>query len=206
MEHLENKRLNQALISTGVPWHHGHDYETGNLGFGYLYYSLVRILRPRQILCIGSGDGFVPMCLAHGVQANQYGKVHIVEPGYYNEDAWVDRKVVKMRFKFVGVDPKFIRHYKMTNKEFFKRVDFKIDLLFIDGAIDQENVEFDFYKIGARVNKGGYILLHDIDHSENELLEAVYRKNLFELIKESKDYEYLSIMSSGGLGIIRKLI
>ncbi len=166
----------------------------------------MRTIKPETVVVIGSGHGFVPMCLAHGLQANDFGAVNIVEPGFYEHKVWENQKIVSDRFRFVGIDRKYIRHHKMTSEEFYKNFPWVIDFLYIDGAIDKKTVEFDFYKVGKRVKKGGYILIHDIDHSETELLEPIYRKNIFEEVKESKDYEHLSIMGGGGLGLVRKLI
>lgn len=202
--------MNKKILRIGVPWHHSHDCQTDDLGYGYLYYALARILKPKNVLVVGSGDGFVPICFALGLQANRHGYIHIVEPGYHSKKSWEDIFKVAGRFGAVGIDAQIIRFYKMTNKAFLsfykERYEWEMDILFIDGAIDKENVEFDFYEIGSLVKKGGYILIHDIDHSENELLGPIYRKELFKYVKESKDYESLSIMGSGGLGLVRKLV
>ena len=42
-----------------------------NLGFGFLYYGLVRTLRPRHVVVIGSGFGFSVVCLALGPEGQR---------------------------------------------------------------------------------------------------------------------------------------
>jgi hypothetical protein len=56
---LINKILYQAK-----PLGHHEAKESLNLGFGFLYYGLVRSLRPKHIVVIGSGYGFSVICLA----------------------------------------------------------------------------------------------------------------------------------------------
>src|SRR3954467_7441824 len=54
----------------------------GNLGFGWMYYALVRNLRPDFVVAIGSCRGFMPFCLARGVQDNGAGAVVFIDPSY----------------------------------------------------------------------------------------------------------------------------
>ncbi|MBC8075788.1 MAG: class I SAM-dependent methyltransferase, partial [Chloroflexales bacterium] len=49
------------------------DEPSGNLGFGYLYYSLTRIYQPQTIVCIGSYRGFSPVCFTLGLGDNGSG-------------------------------------------------------------------------------------------------------------------------------------
>ena len=44
---------------------HGQRAEDGNLGLGWMYYALARVLRPALAVVIGSYRGFVPLILAH---------------------------------------------------------------------------------------------------------------------------------------------
>src|SRR5262249_40290737 len=64
------------------PLGHHEDRATLNLGFGWLYYGLVRMLRPRHIVVIGSGFGFSVICLALGLKDNGRGALSFVDPSY----------------------------------------------------------------------------------------------------------------------------
>ena len=62
----------------------GHHESTGNLnlGFGFMYYGLVRTLRPKHIVVIGSGFGFSVVCLALALKDNGKGQLSFVDPSY----------------------------------------------------------------------------------------------------------------------------
>jgi len=51
---------------------------TLNIGFGFLYYGLVRTLRPAHAVVIGSGFGFSVVCLALGLNDNGAGALSFV--------------------------------------------------------------------------------------------------------------------------------
>jgi predicted O-methyltransferase YrrM len=59
-----NEILLKDIFQYAKPMGHYENSENLNLGFGFLYYGLVRALRPRHILVIGSGFGFSVVCLA----------------------------------------------------------------------------------------------------------------------------------------------
>jgi hypothetical protein len=50
--------LLKDLLHFAKPFGHREDARSLNLGFGFLYYALVRALRPKHTLVIGSGYGF----------------------------------------------------------------------------------------------------------------------------------------------------
>ena len=50
---------------------HGQRARDANLGLGWAYYALARILRPRTAVVIGSYRGFVPMVIARALPERQ---------------------------------------------------------------------------------------------------------------------------------------
>ena len=54
----------------------------GDLGFGWIYYGLVRNLKPDYVVAIGSCRGFMPFCAARAMQDNLHGRVLFVDPSY----------------------------------------------------------------------------------------------------------------------------
>ena len=50
---------------------HGQRVEDLNLGLGWLYYALARLLRPRIVVVIGSYRGFAPLVFGRALADNQ---------------------------------------------------------------------------------------------------------------------------------------
>jgi hypothetical protein len=74
--------LLKAILEKAKPLGHHSQNHTLNLGFGFLYYGLVRSLRPGHVVVIGSGYGFSVVCLALGCKDNGFGKVSFVDPAF----------------------------------------------------------------------------------------------------------------------------
>ncbi len=72
----------EAIFSFAKPMGHHEDPSCLNLGFGFLYYGLVRSLRPSHIIVIGSGFGFSVVCLALGLKDNLHGRLTFIDPSY----------------------------------------------------------------------------------------------------------------------------
>ena len=83
---MENFSLNTVLLKEiferAKPLGHNEEPENLNLGFGFLYYGLVRALRPKHLLVIGSGFGFSVVCFALGIKDNGGGALTFVDPSY----------------------------------------------------------------------------------------------------------------------------
>jgi predicted O-methyltransferase YrrM len=180
----------------------------GNLGFGYLYYGLVRIYQPRTILSIGSGFGFVPMLLALGARDNGVGHVHFVDPSLQSFHMCDIPEQVIEHFGKAGLDETWFTHYKLTNREFREQTNVcerGLDLLFIDGSDKKADVEFDFFEIGSHVKKGGFILMHDTDESRKL---SYHEPKLVKSLKEDaykNKYDVIRFPGGAGFSIIRIL-
>lgn len=72
----------QKVIADAEPM--GQNTSADNLGFGWIYYGLIRNLRPDFVVAIGSRRGFMPFCAARAVQDNRVGKVIFIDPSYSN--------------------------------------------------------------------------------------------------------------------------
>ena len=57
---------------------HGVEISPPFIGLGLLHYSLIRIIKPKRILCIGSLRGFIPVLCALACQDNEKGFVDFV--------------------------------------------------------------------------------------------------------------------------------
>jgi hypothetical protein len=84
--YMEEFSLNSTVLRD--IFHHakplGHHQEASklNLGFGFIYYGVVRALRPKHTLVIGSGYGFSVVCLGLGIRDNGFGSLTFVDPSY----------------------------------------------------------------------------------------------------------------------------
>ena len=74
--------LIESILRHARPLGHREDVGTLNLGFGFLYYALVRALRPKHVVVIGSGFGFSVVCLALALRDNGRGHSRFVDPSY----------------------------------------------------------------------------------------------------------------------------
>src|SRR5262245_798243 len=72
----------RQILEHARPLGHREETATWNLGFGFVYYALVRALRPSHVVVIGSGYGFSVVCLALGLKDNREGTLTFVDPSY----------------------------------------------------------------------------------------------------------------------------
>ena len=139
----ENRPLNRAILKRTRPLFQAEG--KGNLGFGYLYYSFARILRPKHVLVIGSGHGFSPVVFARALYENGRGRVTFVDPSFAfgrntwlptNQGNWDRPKDVRRRLKPFDVH-RIVTHYKLLNNQFFPAYHKlglpPVDLALVDG-------------------------------------------------------------------------
>ena len=190
-------------------WHEV-DYKTGNLGYGFFHYSLIKIIKPRRILVIGSKYGFIPAIMALACKENNRGKVDFVDAGLDKNEpqAWGGvgfwKKVdYKKHFSILNLQ-KNIKFYLMTSKEFSKKyIDRKWEYIYIDGDHSYEGVKQDFDLFWPQLNKGGIMGFHDI--CIDKLDGSIYGvKRLWQELKKQKKYNMIEFSGDCGLGIIQK--
>jgi hypothetical protein len=210
----------QNIFDHAKPLGHNESRGDFNLGFGYLYYGMVRAVRPYHILVIGSGYGFSVVCLALGLKDNNKGLLSFVDPSYNvlkhgplktvgGRGKWDDPKDVKRHFRRFGVDD-IVIHYKMTSEEFFHRYPSlglpDIDIAFIDGNHSFKNVKYDFASILEHSRKNTYIFLHDTHIYIRELIgEAGVKRWLKKVRKNLSCFEVINFPFSSGVAVVRVL-
>lgn len=141
---------------------HEQAVASANLGFGFLYYGLVRALAPERIVVVGSFRGFSPVCFALGLRDNGAGHLDFVDAAMV-DGFWKDPKCVTAHFSQFGVAD-YISHFKVSSSQYLQEsgaMAAPIDLLFIDGDHSFAGVEHDYQRLGDLVRSDGYILLHD---------------------------------------------
>jgi len=192
----------------------GHDQrlEDLNLGMGWLYYALVRLVRPTQVVVIGSWRGFTPLIFAKAMADNtEGGRVTFIDPSRVDE-MWKNPATVAQRFSNFGVDN--IQHYCMTTQEFVETEAYQslgeVGIVFIDGDHTAAQASFDFFAFADKVPSHGMILLHDsvemkvssIYGNENSYCRTV--KLFVDQLKQDPSLQVLDLPFCHGLTLVRR--
>jgi len=216
-----NPELLQQVFEYAKPLGHGEQAAALNLGFGFLYYGMVRALRPKHVVVIGSGYGFSVVCLALGLKDNHQGSLSFVDPSYSllmdgptrtigGVNFWRDPAQVRAHFARFGVED-VVTHYKQTSEEFFGHFEETglptIDLAFIDGNHSYIHVQRDVAATLKRSHRNTYLLLHDTNIYIREFLRhAGVKRWLRKKAARRKDaFEYVDFPFASGVAVIRVL-
>jgi len=210
----------QTILTHAKPLGHNEDPRTLNIGFGFLYYSIMRALRPRHVVVIGSGYGFSVVCLALGLQDNGEGALSFVDPSYSmlkhgplntigGTSQWDDPRRVREHFRRFGVEH-VVTHFKLTSSEFFAHYGERglpaIDLAFIDGNHSYADVRNDFLGALRHTRRNSYLLLHDTNIYVRELVRHAGVKRWLKRVGQEKDsFEVVDFPFSSGVALVRVL-
>lgn len=208
------------ILRHARPLGHHEDAKTLNLGFGFLYYGLIRALRPRHIAVIGSGFGFSVVCLALALKDNGEGQVSFVDPSYSllrngplrtvgGTSQWDDPVRVRAHFARFGVADQVV-HFKMESAAFFEGYDDRglapIDVAFIDGNHSFADVRSDFIAVMRRARRNSYLLLHDTNIFVREFVgHAGVKRWLKEVQRDPDFFEVIDFPFSSGVALVRVL-
>jgi hypothetical protein len=193
---------------------HGQRREDLNLGLGWLYYALGRVIRPRHAVVIGSHRGFVPLVLGKALQDNlEPGEVTFIDPSLV-DSFWADAGAVQGYFASHGVTN--IRHHRLTTQEFIRTEAYQaldeVGLVFIDGYHTEEQAEIDYNAFEGRLGSRGFVLLHDSMVVRDDKVygaEKAYEMRVKYFIDRLKARSGLQVMDwpfgVSGLTLVRKL-
>src|SRR5262249_37314918 len=194
----------ERLLAEAVPM--SQNTRAGNIGFGWIYYGLIRNLAPDFVVVIGSCAGFSPSCAARALQENGHGKVLFIDPSYSGDghpgwggrNAWSDPAAVAARVADVGLTGWF-EHLKMTSAEAFALVrdrvgDGKVGVIIIDGAHTYADSLRDF-ELYSTLVRHGYVLFHDATSRDCEVA-----KTLAEL--RARGYALITLDIEVGLAVV----
>jgi len=209
-----------SILEHAKPLGHHEDAGTRNLGFGFVYYGLVRALRPDHVLVIGSGFGFSVVCLGLGLKDNGRGSLTFVDPSYSvikegplrtigGAAQWDDPHKVREHFRRFGVE-RIVTHHKVTSAEFFAQYEGRglpaIDLAFIDGNHSYPDVRADFLNTLRFAHPNAYLLLHDTNIYVREFIRhAGVRRWLRRVALRRDDFEIVDFPFASGVAIVRIL-
>lgn len=211
---LVSKKLAKKLMSHygGEEEWHNLDEENGDLGYGLIHYSLIRVLKPKKLLAVGSRYGFIPACMTLACRDNEFGKIDFVDPGYDQRnpdqpDHWggmgfwkeVD---FKKHFSVLNLQD-YIDLFLMESQSFGEKFpDKEYGYVYLDGDHSYHGVKKDFANFWPRLKKGGLMVFHDINMKPTKKLDYGVYKLWKELNKE--DYNCINFPGKMGLGIVQK--
>jgi predicted O-methyltransferase YrrM len=162
---IDMRRWIGRLLESSDLLRMGHSQRTEdlNLGLGWLYYALGRIVRPRRAVVIGSYRGFVPLVFGKALSDNlETGEIIFIDPSLA-DNFWKDGDTVRKYFHSFGVDN--IRHFLMTTQEFVVTEAYhtlgEVGLVFIDGYHSEEQARFDYLAFEKLLAPRGVVLFHD---------------------------------------------
>jgi len=165
---------NQGKEEVAYRWSHGAT--DMHLGDGLLIYSLIQFHKFKNLVCLGSGGGFIPRIMTQArydlsvegfyeVISHEWGdngSTYIVDAcnGVNGE---VDREDKDSFFRR-QFSPKFLNvTTEEAYYEFFVKQGIKIDLLHIDADHKYDSIEKDFEMYSNIISDNGIITIHDTD-------------------------------------------
>jgi len=191
---------------------HAQRTEDSNLGLGWLYYSLARVIRAKTVVVIGSHRGFVPLILGKALADNsEGGQVLFIDPSFV-DDFWKDPQTVRDYFASFGVTN--VRHFPMTTQQFVESEAYlaldKVGIVFVDGYHSEQQARFDYEAFEGLLERTGVILLHDsvwVERSEIYGPDRAYKIRVKYFIDELKDDRSLQVFDlpfDSGVTLVRK--
>ncbi|MBI2808914.1 MAG: class I SAM-dependent methyltransferase [Planctomycetes bacterium] len=190
---------------------HGQRLDDLNLGLGWLYYGLARVVRPTNVVVIGSFRGYVPILMGKALQDNlEKGTVYFIDPSLV-DDFWKNPAAVEAHF--ARFDVRNIRHFLMTTQQFVQCDDYRalrsVDIVFVDGYHSAEQARFDFDAFRDRLSPSGMVLFHDSIGAKKSKIygkENTYQYSVEAYLAELKkdaSWQVLDLPFGQGLTLVR---
>lgn len=191
---------------------HAQRRERADLGLGWLYYGLARVIQPATAVVIGSHRGFVPLVIGRALQDNGSGKVVFLDPSFV-DPFWLDPAAVQQHFAAFGVTN--IEHHCATTQEFVasaaNRELNQLELLFVDGYHSYAQARFDFEAFEPRLASHGAALFHDSLRVRTSRIygpDRAYEHRVCDLMAELRQqprFQVFDLPHGDGLSMVRKV-
>ena len=164
-------RFRQPVLKTSIS-----DYESMALA------ALVRRLKPKTIFEIGTGDGYSAWIMAENSPPNAKLYTLDLPVGGIKNGALGDKESAEETHaagigRLVNGNPKVELLSGDSTAFNFEPFENSMDLIFIDGAHDQNTVRYDSESALRMARKGGVIVWHDADSLHNGVLSAIKELN-----------------------------
>lgn len=209
---LIKRRLSRILIED-YNGDSGHNTNQAQyfIGFGIMHYAIIRNIKPKRVLCIGSRRGYIPAILALACKDNHMGHVDFVDAGYDQDlpdkhwggvGFWKKYDAEK-HFGRIGLNP-YITTHVTTTEEFAKKYsNRRYQYVYVDGDHSYEGVLKDYTLFWPKVDSGGFMAFHDVV-ARGHLDKGVFGvAKLWNRIKKKHAITFPFPFHSG-LGIIQK--
>ena len=167
---------------------------------GRMLKMFVRMIRPKQILEIGTYSGYSALCLAEGLEDG--GMLHTFEINDEQEDftrPWLEQSPYADRIKF----------YIGDALELLPQMDITFDLAFVDGD-KRKYIEY-YEQVLKMLSPGGYIIAdntlwdgHVLEEPHHTDMQTIGIKKFNDLVATDKRVEKVILPLRDGLTIIRK--
>ena len=167
---------------------------------GRMLKMFVRMIRPKQILEIGTYSGYSALCLAEGLEDG--GMLHTFEINDEQEDftrPWLEQSPYADRIKF----------YIGDALELLPQMDITFDLAFVDGD-KRKYIEY-YEQVLKMLSPGGYIIAdntlwdgHVLEEPHHTDMQTIGIKKFYDLVATDKRVEKVILPLRDGLTIIRK--
>jgi predicted O-methyltransferase YrrM len=191
---------------------HHQRAEDANLGLGWLYYALARILRPARVVVIGSFRGFVPLIFSKALADNsEGGQVWFIDPSLV-DDFWKDPSAVRKFFGNFGASN--IEHFLMTTQQFVVSEKYRsigeVGIVFVDGYHSEEQARFDYEAFEDRLSAEGIFLFHDsarVRHSRIYGTDRLYEhrvKCFVDTLKNNFSLQVFDLPFGDGITLVRR--
>ena len=209
---LTNDARIKQLMLAFVADEYGHEANlaTADLGYGFIHYGLIRQIKPKTVLCVGSRFGYIPAILAQACHDNGFGRVYFVDAGFddseagaYTGQGYWKTPTGKASFDEFGLG-KYIALFVTTTKKFVARYpQQKFDYIYIDGDHSYKGAKFDYKTFWPRLNPLGLMTFHDISVKET-LPEGEYGVHQVFSEAQTKTDALVFPFLGSGLGILQK--
>ena len=204
----------QALFETKDFLRMGHHQraEDANLGLGWLYYALARIIRPARIVVIGSFRGFVPLIFSKALADNsEGGQVWFIDPSLV-DDFWKDPAAVRKFFGGFGASN--IEHFLMTTQQFVMSEQYRsigeVGIVFVDGYHSEEQARFDYEAFQDHLSAEGIVLFHDSVRVRTSRMygpDRLYEhrvKGFIDALKNNPGVQVFDLPFGDGITLVRR--
>ena len=200
LNHIEPEPdyLYRLWRATNIHMLHGR-MASGHLQ-GRLLKMLVRMIRPRNILEVGTFSGYSAICMAEGLE--EAGMVYTYEINDEQEDftrPWIEGSPVADRIRFIIGD---------ANIE-APKLGITFDMAFIDG--DKRTYQKTYETVLALLRPGGFILAdntlwdgHVVDHSYDRDPQTRGIETFNDYVMHDHRVEQVILPLRDGLTLIRK--
>ena len=167
---------------------------------GRMLKMFVRMIRPKQVLEIGTYSGYSALCLAEGLEEGAM--LHTFEINDEQEDftrPWLEQSLYADKIKF----------YIGDALELLPSMDIIFDLAFVDGD-KRKYVEY-YEQVMKMLSPGGYIIAdntlwdgHVLEEPHHTDMQTIGIKKFNDLIASDQRVEKVILPLRDGLTIIRK--